>query len=75
MISNKNKKRDLHAARIKVLEGTFDRRGESLIMILPAIEATLSNHTHAFILSELIKQLVQSGTNSSKTHINPFEIK
>ena len=67
--------RDLHAARIKVLEEAFDQRGVISIMTLPAIEATLSNHTHAFIISEVIKQLVQSGTNSSKTHIYPFEIK
>ena len=68
-------KRDLHATRIKVLEEAFDQRGEISIMTLPAIEATLSNHTHAFILSEVVKQLVQSGINSGKTHINLFEIK
>ena len=58
-----------------IFKTTDNQKGEISIMTLPAIEATLSNHTHAFILSELIKQLVQSGTNSSKTHINPFEIK
>ena len=68
-------KRDLHATRIKVLEEAFDQRGKISIMTLPAIEATLSNHTHAFIISEVVKQLVQSGTHSSKKHINPFEIK
>ena len=68
-------KRDLHATRIKVLEEAFDQGGEISIMTLPAIEATLSNHTHAFILSEVVKQLVQSGINSGKTHINLFEIK
>ena len=71
----KIKKRDLHAARFKVVEEAFDQGGEISIMILPATEATLSNHTHAFIISEVIKQLVRSGANSSKTHIYPFEIK
>ena len=75
-VSNKDwKKRYPHAVRTKVPKEAFDQRGEISIMTLPAIEATLSNHTHAFIISEVIKQLVQNGTHSSKKHINPVEIK
>ena len=69
------KKRYPHAVRIKLSKEALDQKGEISIMTLPAIEATLSNHTHAFIISEVIKQLVQSGTHSSKKHINPFEIR